>query len=157
MEKILKAIVPLLTPTGKVIVPIEIIYDDNEVLASPKSEISLLYDGIEYRGNGADYLWTDTLADLQTKLPEDVKFACCMTCRHGNMCPYGNIENQLFCTKDIKITGKADMCDLFDQTDPFEKRVVASFDYCDDFIYQSDDYYTYNDYLYQLEKKKAGS
>lgn len=35
---------------------------------------------------------------------------------------------------------------------------VASFfiqavDYCDDFVYQSDEYYTYNDYLYQLNKK----
>ena len=45
------------------------------------------------------------------------------------------------------------MCDLFDQTDPFQERVVASFDCCDDFIYQSDDYYTYNYYLYQLSEK----
>ena len=70
------------------------------------------------------------------------------------MCPYGNTENQLFCTKDIRIVSKEDMCNLFDQTDPFEERSVASLDFCDDFVYQSDDYYTYNDYLYQLNKKK---
>ena len=156
MEKILKADVPLLTLTGKVIVPIKIVYDDNKHISNPKSEIFLLYNGIEYRGIGNDYLWTDTLADLQMKLPENVKFACCMTCRHGNMCPYGNAENQLFCTKDKIITSKEDMCNLFDQTDPYDERVVASLDYCDDFIYQSDDYYTYNDYFYQLEKKRAG-
>ena len=154
MEKILRAVVTLLTPTGKVIVPVKLTYDDNEVITNPKSQITLLYDGVEYKGTGTDYLWTDTLADLEVKLPEDVKIACCMTCRHGNMCPYGNVENELFCTKDLKIASKEDMCNLFDQTDPFEERGVASLDYCDDFIYQSDDCYTYNDYLYQLNKRR---
>ena len=155
MKKVLRGKVPLLTSNSKTIVPMEITCDDSEVIANPSSEITLLYNGIEYKGNGVDDLWTDTLADLQTKLPKDVTLACCMTCRHGNMCPYGNAENQLFCTKDKIITSKEDMCNLFDQTDPFDERVVASLDYCDDFIYQSDDFYTYNDYFYQLEKKRA--
>ena len=47
------------------------------------------------------------------------------------------------------------MCNLFDRTDPFEERSVASLDFCDDFVYQSEEYYTYNDYLYQLNKKKS--
>ena len=154
MIKVLHAEVPLLTPTGKTMAPIKITYDDNEDISDPKSEIILLYDGIEYRGNGLDYLWTDTLADLQIKLPKDVKLVCCMTCRYGNMCPYGNVENQFFCTKDLRISSKEDMCILFDQTDPYEERVVASLDYCDDFLYQSDECYTYSDYLYQLRKKQ---
>jgi len=47
------------------------------------------------------------------------------------------------------------MLDLFDQTSPFEERAVASLDFCEDFVYQSDNYYTYNDYFYQLNRKKA--
>ncbi len=156
MKKVLRANVPLLTPNGKTMVPIVITYDDSEVIANPQSEINFLYNGIEYNGYGADYLWTDTLADLQMKLPEDVKLACCMTCRHGNMCPYGNKENQLICTKDITITSKEDVLDLFDQTDSFEERAVASLDFCEDFVCQSDDYYTYNDYFYQLSRKIGG-
>ena len=155
MKKTLQCNIPLLTPAGTVMAPIKITYDRKEVIAVPKSEITLIYNGVEYSGSGSDYLWTDTFADLQTKLPENVKLACCMTCRHGNMCPYGNVENELFCTKELIITGKEDVCNLFDQTDPFEERAVASLDYCDDFICQSDEYYTYNDYLYQLSKKKA--
>ena len=147
MKKVLRAKVPLLTPNGKTMVLIEIAYDDSEDIINSKSEITLLYSGSEYKGNGADYLWTDTLADLQTKLPKDVKLACCMTCCHGNMCPYGNKENELFCTKDITVTSKEDMLDLFDQTDPFEERAVASLNFCEGFVYQSDDYYTYNDYF----------
>jgi len=155
MKKVLRAKVPLLTSNGKTMVPIEIAYDDSEVVTDPISEISLLYNGIEYKGIGADYLWTDALADLQAKLPKTVKIACCMTCRHGNMCPYGNKENQLICTKGITITSKEDMIDLFDQTDPFEERAVASLDFCEYFVYQSDDYYTYNDFFYQLSQKIA--
>ena len=156
MKKVLRAKVPLLTPNGKTMVPIVITYDDSEVIANPKSEITLLYNKMEYKGCGTDYLWTDTFADLQMKLPNDVKLACCLTCRHGNMCPYGNEENQLICTKGITITSKGDMLDLFDQTNPFEERAVASLDFCEDFVYQSDNYYTYNDYFYQLCRKKAG-
>jgi len=155
MKKVLTCEVPLLTPTRKVLTPIQIVYDDAEVISNPSSEITLCYNGNEYRGNGTDYLWTDTIADLQMKLPKDVKIACCMTCRHGNMCPYGNEENQLICTKGITITSKEDMLDLFDQTDPFEERAVASLDFCEDFVCQSDDYYTYNDYFYQLSRKMA--
>jgi len=155
MKNVLRANVSLLTPNGKTMVPIEITYDNSEVTANPKSEITLLYNGIEYKGYGADYLWTDTLADLQMKFPKDIKLACCMTCHHGNMCPYGNEKNQLICTKGIPITSKEDMLALFDETDPFEERAVASFDFCEDFVYQSDDYYTYNDYFYQLSRKIA--
>jgi len=153
MKKALTAEVPLLTPTGKVVVSAQITYDDKEAVDDPKSEIILIYDGIEYKGNGNDFLWTDTLADLQTNLPNGFTLACCMACRHGNMCPYGNAENQLFCTKDLKISSKEDMCDLFNHTDPFEERIVAALDYCDDFVCQSDNRYTYNDYLFQLRKK----
>lgn len=146
MKKVLKYEITLLTPVGKVIAPIQIVYDDEETTANPSSEITLFYKGSEYKGNGTDYLWTDTLADLETKLPADVRITCCMTCRHGNMCPYGNVENELFCTKDIRINSKEDMCNLFDQTNPFEERSVSSFGFCDDFAFQSDEYYTYNYY-----------
>lgn len=154
MKKILTGEIPLLTPAGKVLAPTEIVYDDTEVMANPSSEITLRYNGNEYKGYGTDYLWTDAFADLEINLPENVKIACCMTCRHGNMCPYGNTRNELICTKGLKINNKEDVCKLFDKTNPFKERAVASLDYCDDFIYQSDNCYTYNDYLYQLSKKR---
>ena len=155
MERIIKSAVKLLIGAGKVTATIEIAYCDGDDAVKTRSEATLVYDGTEYRGQGNDYLLTDTLADLQMKLPEDVQLACCMTCRHGNMCPYGNKENQLICTKGITITSKEDMLDLFDQTDPFEERAVASLDFCEDFVCQSDDYYTYNDYFYQLSRKNS--
>lgn len=151
MKKVLNTHIVLLSPFGNAYTPIQIAYDENSL--NPKFEASLVYDGIEYKGKGTDYCWTDTLADLEIQLPQNVQIACCTTCRHGNMCPYGLTENLLFCTKDLKINSKEDVCNLFDETDPFKERAVASLDYCENFTYQNDECYTYNDYLYYLHRR----
>ena len=148
MKRIIESQITLLSQTNEISLPIKISYTDNEV------EITLKYNNIEYCGTGSDYLWVDAFANLQRKLPHGIFLACCMTCRHGNMCPYGNKENQLYCTKDVKITSKDSVIELMDDKgyDSFFERAVSSIHCCDDFIYQSDDCYTYNDYLYHLQK-----
>ena len=153
MKKIIKEHITLLSPSNKIIAPIQIDYDDREDTVKPV-EITLTYNGILYQGNGTDYLWVDAFADLQKKLPSEIKLVCCMTCRHGTMCPYGNKENQLYCTKDVPITSKDSVIELMDDKgyDSFFKREVSSIHCCDDFIYQSEDSYTYSDYLYHLQK-----
>lgn len=153
MKKIIEEYITLLSPTEKMNTPIQINYDDGEDGVN-SVEINLIYNGVLYQGKGRDHLWVDAFADLQNKLPHNIKLACCMTCRHGNMCPYGNKENQLFCTRDIIIASKDDIVDLIDNSDSFVKRAVSSNKYCDRFVYQNDDYYTYNDYLYYLERKQ---
>ena len=145
--------ITLLLPDGKISVPILIQYDDGEN-ACGKVEITLIYNGLLYQGKGTDCLWADAFADLQRKLPRDVQLGCCMTCAHGNTCPYGNEVNTLFCTKDIAITSKEDMLYLFDRTDPYAERAVSSIHYCEHFIYQSEDRYTYNDYFYLLKNNR---
>ncbi len=155
MKKQIKTHIALISPKGKVTVPLQLCYDDGEDIVNPASEINLNYNGVEFQGKGTDNLWIDTFADLQNNLPQDVFLSRCMTCCYGNMCPYGNAKNQLFCTKDLTISNKNDMCNLFDETDPFEERQVSYFDCCDKFTYQSNNHYTYNDYLYQLNKKKC--
>ena len=154
MKNIIQEHITLLSPTDIIIAPIQINYDDSEE-AITLVEINLTYNGVIYQGNGTDYLWADAFADLQSKLPHDVKLACCMTCRHGNMCPYGNEVNQLFCTKDVAIASKDDIIKLIDKDSSFGERVVASIQYCKDFIYQSDDFYTYNDYLHHFVNIKS--
>ena len=151
MKRMIESQITLLSQTNEISLPVKISYTDNEV------EITLKYNNIEYCGTGSDHLWVDAFADLQRKLPHGIFLACCMTCRHGNMCPYGNKENQLYCTKDVLITSKDSVIELMHDKgyDSFFKREVSSIHCCDDFIYQSNDCYTYNDYLYQLQKTKG--
>ena len=148
MKKIIESQISLFSSTSKVSVPIQICYTNDDV------EITVSYNGAEYCATGKDYLWVDAFADLQAKLPSNTQLACCMTCRYGNMCPYGNDKNQLFCTKDVQLTSKDDVIELMYNKghDSFFEREVSSIHCCDDFIYQSNDYFTYNDYLYHLQK-----
>ena len=148
MKKIIESKIFVLSKTNKVSVPIQICYTNVDV------EITVSYNDTEYCAKGKDHLWVDAFADLQAKLPSNTQLACCMTCRHGNMCPYGNKENQLYCTKDVLLNSKDDVIELMDDKgyDSFFERAVSSINYCDNFVYQSDDCYTYNDYLHHLQK-----
>ncbi len=157
MKEELKSKITLLTPTGKITVPVDITYTYDVVNGFERNQncvISLTYNGKEYKGVGSDYIDEYTVSDLEKNLPDDVRVQCCLACRHGNMCPYGNSDGEVFCTKDLMINSKEDVCNLFDYTDPFEERSVNSLHYCEDFKFQSDDFYTYNSYLHSLRKKK---
>ena len=149
----------LQTPEGIILAPlrIEVLYPDTGLLVDEMDpiciEMYLTYNNTAYHGKGTDYLYTDTLADLQVNLPETVSVCCCLACRHGNMCPYGNRPDLLWCTKDTVINSKDDMCSLFDRGDD-ENREVSSFGYCDCFSHQNNNDYTYNDYGYVLCDRK---
>ena len=91
---------------------------------------------------------------LQGKLPRDVKLLCCMTCRHGNMCPFENEPRELYCTKNIKVNNKNQLAELFNENKINQDNKVYYDYYCDDYEEQDTNNYTYNDYLYYLKKKK---
>ncbi len=112
--------------------------------------------GVEYNkkviwGNGKDYLWVDAFAALQKKLPDNVKIQCCLTCRHGNMCPVGNKPGELFCTKDVVITKKSDLFFYTENESERAKRSCDCTDICENYQEQTNEYYTYNDYLSYFE------
>jgi len=114
--------------------------------------VGCTFEGKEYWGHGSDYLWVDAFADLQKMLPEGISLKCCLTCRHGNMCPVGNGVNEVFCTKDVTITQKSD---LYYYTEDDGERAKRSRPYCcvcNDYHSQSEHFYTYSDYLFFLKK-----
>lgn len=128
-------------------VPATIILEDKSEYIT-KTTISLTYNQKEYKGEGNEYLWEDAFANLQKSLPENVKIACCMTCQHGNMCPYGNSPRELYCTKNIEVNDKYDLENIFNKDNFYENNRVLSDHYCEDYVSQSNDTYTYNDYKY---------
>jgi len=98
-------------------------------------------------GHGTDYLWIDAFADLQKNLPDAVILKCCLTCAHGNMCPVGNAPDEFFCTKDLVITQKSDLYHCTEDPGEIERRLRQCTFYCEDFMMQSEDVFTYNDYI----------
>ena len=118
----------------------------------PTVNVGCTFEGKKYWGHGSDYLWIDAFADLQRQLPDGVLLKCCLTCRHGNLCPVGNKKNEVFCTKDVLITQKSDLFFYTEDDREREKRSRQYCGLCDDYQLQTDDFYTYNDYLDFLEK-----
>ena len=148
----------LATPEGDQLIDMHIICHDEDVYCkrvlekAPIVNVGIKYNGQELWGRGKDYLWEDAFADLQKQLPQDVTIKCCMTCRYGNMCPVGNKPDEVFCTKDVLITQKSDLFFYTEDDIEREKRSRGSTCVCGEYQPQTENYYTYNDYLYQLNK-----
>lgn len=150
----------LLTPAGEVETEIHIVYHEEDTYYQGKLEkgptvsVGVKYNGEQLWGQGKDYLWVDAFANVQKQLPVGVLLKCCMTCQHGNMCPYGNEPGELFCTKGLTVDSKEDMCNLFDNRENSKifDRTKNVADSCNEYTPQSNNCYTYNDYLYHLEK-----
>ena len=148
----------LSTPSGDVTVEASFrehnvpVYN-NGVLIDPDSmTVTVTYDGKAYWSTPSCHTWEAAFASLQRSMPEGVKIKCCLTCAHGNFCPYGNKSGEIFCLKNDKPKNKLDVCDLLNGgKDLDEKRKEISF-VCPDFKEQSEDHYTYNDYLHCLKK-----
>ena len=160
LHKQYKYEITLMTPIGEEKTEVNIVCHEEDMYYQGKLEkapivnVGIKYEDKEFWGHGKDYLWVDAFADLQKQLPDGVIIKCCLSCRHGNLCPYGNRPGELFCTKDLIINSKEDMCNLFDnsETHAIYERTKNITDSCSEYSLQSDDYYTYNDYLYHLRK-----
>ena len=130
----------------------EPVYYKGSLEQPPTVNVGCTFERKEYWGHGSDYLWIDAFADLQRQLPEGVLLKCCLTCRHGNLCPIGNDKNEVFCTKDVLITQKSDLYYYTEDDREREKRSRQYCGLCGDYQPQTDAFYTYNDYLYFLKK-----
>lgn len=113
--------------------------------------VSCNYAGKILVGRGNDPLWIDAFADLQRQLPEGVRLKGCFTCRHGNQCPVGNSPDLLFCTKDAMITCPQDLWQYTEKAEEREKRMRTYASLCKNYVRQSKDCYTYNDFAYLVE------
>ncbi len=128
-------------------VPIVITHKELEVDA--EVVIKVEYKENTYLGAGKNLEWTDAFANLQKALPDGVNIQCCMTCKHGTLCPYGNIPDYILCSKNVEINDKYDVIDWLDKVDikSIEKSPLSC---CEKYEVASENDYTYNDYLYYL-------
>lgn len=158
LHKQYKRQILLVTPEEEQMIDMRIVCHDEDVYhnkvleEAPTVNVGIKYNGRELWGRGKDHLWIDAFADLQKQLPQDVTIKCCLTCRYGNMCPVGNKPDELFCTKDVRITNKSDLFFYTENDTEREKRSRGYTYVCGEYQPQAENHYTYNDYLYQLNK-----
>ncbi len=123
--------------------------DEDEVT---RMTIKTTFEGKEITAVGTHYPFEDVYADLQNKLPENVRLICCVACRYGNLCPVGNAPNEVFCTRNEIITCKSDLFSYTEDENERRKRSRHFTDCCEGFCPQEEDFYTYSDSRSYLKK-----
>ena len=108
--------------------------------------VRLVYDGEEYAERDGDEFYINQLVRIQKRLPDSVKIACCMTCRHGNECVYGNIPGEYYCFKDLRFSCKNDLLPYMTPERLEARRRDFAF-VCNVWQPQSKEYFTYNEFI----------
>ena len=76
------------------------------------TKLNVVVEGVEYAINENSYM-EGSIICLQKQFPKSIKIACCQTCRHGNFCPFGDNDNEIFCLKNFTPKDKSDVVDIF--------------------------------------------
>ena len=126
---------------------------EGKLVDPPSMSITLTYDGKKYWSNSVCHTWEAAFAALGKSLPDGVKVKCCVTCRHGNFCPFGNKSGEIFCLKTFAPKNKSDVCDFMNNDEVYYAGSRFISDFCSDYKEQSEDYYSYNSYLYYMSKE----
>jgi len=90
---------------------------------------------------------------LQRQLPKNVKILCCQTCMHGNFCPFGDQEDEIFCLIDYSPKEKFDVVDIFLRHIEGDMALQSNrlLHKCENYQEVFDSYYSYNDWLWYFK------
>lgn len=139
----------------RIAIPTKIYYkktvDEFEDLEYTHLEVEI--NNIHYKTKPTD-VTEIAVMNLQKQLPANISIACCQSCIHGNFCPYGDQDDQIFCFKDLRPQSKNDVVDVFsEQDESLFARARNLLHFCSDYKPIVDDqYYTYNDWYFYIKK-----
>ncbi len=140
---------PIETPNG--IIKLEI----NHTVVNKGDEDMSVTISTTIKGTPVSYQTETTekaLILLAKNLPENWYIKSCISCRYGIFCPVGNFDNELFCVTDFAPNEPRDLWHVTENKEERKKRSRTLFDCCDFHKEQSKDYFTYNDYFFELNE-----
>ncbi len=135
------------TPEGTIDVPIQhkVVNENDD---SMQTTITVTMQGQEFCFNAETT--EEVLINFAKSLPADWNIKSCLSCRYGHFCPVGNSDNELFCVTEFE---PKEVSDLWHVTEDVEERKQRSrnlFHLCNQYIPQTRDYFTYNDYFSEM-------
>jgi hypothetical protein len=104
-------------------------HDNNDELESLYFKV--IIENIEYISDASDTT-EKAVYNLQKILLPNIRIMCCQSCIHGNFCPFGDNDDEVFCFKDKRFNNKHELCDQFG-TESYPLRSHRLLDYCDDY------------------------
>lgn len=94
----------------------------------------------------------EALILLAKNLPEKWHIRSCISCRYGHFCPVGNSDNELFCITEFTPKEPRDLWHVTENEEERKTRSRTLFDCCDHYKEQAEDYFTYSDYYYKVQR-----
>ncbi len=94
----------------------------------------------------------EALILLAKNLPEKWHIRSCISCRYGHFCPVGNSDNELFCITEFTPKEPRDLWHVTENEEERKTRSRTLFDCCDHYKEQAEDYFTYSDYYYEVQR-----
>lgn len=113
---------------------------DNNILITINTEI----DNKQIHVEGFDT--EEAIIKFANQLPKGYKLQACISCKHGNFCPFGDNDNEIFCLSDISPRDKNDVFSVLVNSNEQINRRKTLFHYCSNFSPQNSEYYTYNSF-----------
>jgi len=85
-----------------------------------------------------------------TPFQKNLNIACCSTCKHGNYCPLGDNDGEIFCLINYTPKDRNDVVDIYIKYSSGEISlpIYPLLHKCEQYEVMNDEYYTYNDWLY---------
>ena len=123
----------------------------NELQELDIIKLKAVIDGVEYHNTIESLGMEFAIIGLQQQMPDNVLLACCQTCSHGNFCPFGDNENEIFCLKNYTLKNKMDVVEIFasDLNAGLPKNELLFL--CESYNKINDDTYTYNCWNYYFK------
>ena len=135
------------TPDGVIDLPIQhrVVNENDDNM---QTTISVMIEGHEMRFDAETT--EDVLIKLAKKLPIGWNIKSCLSCRYGHFCPVGNADNELFCVTEFEPKEISDLWQVTEDDAERNKRSRNLFHLCEQYLPQASDYFTYSDYLSEI-------
>jgi len=105
--------------------------------------LKVVVAGVGYESRSG--IMESAVMGLQKQLPYGIRIICCQSCRHGNFCPYGDQENEIFCLNGYAPKDKMDVVDIFNTVGHENVLKKELLFWCDDYMAMDEGHCTYND------------
>lgn len=92
----------------------------------------------------------EALIQFAKALPAGWSIKSCLSCRYGHFCPVGNADNELFCVTEFEPKKISDLWHVTEDDEERKKRSRNLFYLCDQYMAQTNGYFTYSDYYSEM-------
>ncbi len=131
------------SPDGAIVLPVRhrVVNENDDNM---QSSITVTMQGKEM--NFKAETTEEALIELARALPDGWSIKSCLSCRYGHFCPVGNADNELFCVTEFEPREIKDLWYVTENAEERAERRRDLFFLCSQYMPQSDDYFSYNDY-----------